>query len=188
MPVWFTRAWQCRSLSLPTGARSPRGRRITKVDNNGLVIQSVSMATTQPAGATGVTFIMESSRRGLIAVFVLAFCVSARANSQHRANINHANHVLLFSRRWNVWLVSITTGSSASAAHLCLWLYGARVEALMLIRAATNYYFHYRLMRQLFSQLEQLILVCKVSENAHHGFPKPKLTYSVFLLYPTNSP
>ena len=96
------------------GARPPRGRRITKVVDNGLVIQPVSMATAQPAESAGVIFIMESSWLGLIAVFVLVFCVSARANSQHSANINHANHMLLFTRRWNVWLVYIMTGSSDS--------------------------------------------------------------------------
>lgn len=96
MPFTFT----------PDRARPPRGRRITKVDDNGLVIQSVSVATTQPAEAAGVIFIMEFSWMGLIAVFVLVLCVGARANSQHSANINHADHTLLFSRRRNVWLVS----------------------------------------------------------------------------------
>lgn len=82
-----------------------------------LVIQLVSMATTQPAEATGVIFIMESSWLGLIAVFVLVFCVSARANFQHSANINHANHMLLFTGRWNVRLVYIT---SQASLHLLL--------------------------------------------------------------------
>ena len=104
MPFTFT----------PNRARPPRGRRITKVGDNGPVIQRVSVATTQPAEATGVIFIMEFSWLGLIAMFVLVFGVSARANSQHRANINHANHTLLFTRHWNVWLVSILR---VSAAH-----------------------------------------------------------------------
>lgn len=49
-------------------------------------------------------------------MFVLVFCVSERANSQHGANINHANHMLLFARRWNVRSVSILQ------AHLYLLL------------------------------------------------------------------
>lgn len=47
-----------------------------------------------PAGAAWVIFTVEFSRLGLIAVFVLVFCVSGRAKSQHRENINHANHML----------------------------------------------------------------------------------------------
>lgn len=128
MPFTFT----------PNRARPPRGCRITKVDDNGLVIQWVSVATTQPAEATRVIFIMEFSWLGLIAVFVLVFCVSARANSQHSANINHANHTLLFTRRWNVWLVSILC---VSAAHsICCVLFGAGVHVLMSFRAGTNHY------------------------------------------------
>lgn len=74
----------------PNRARPPRGGWTTKVGDNGLVIQWVSAATTQPAEAAGVIFITEFSRLGLIAVFVLVFCVGARANIS--ANINHANH------------------------------------------------------------------------------------------------
>lgn len=107
MPFTFT----------PNRTRPLRGCRIAKVDDNGLVIQWVSVATTQPAEATGVIFIMAFSWLGLIAVFVLLYCVSAWANSRYSANINHANHKLLFTRRWNVRLVS------TSAAHvICVYV------------------------------------------------------------------
>lgn len=101
----------------PNRTRPLRRCPITKVGDNGLVIQLVSIATTQPAEATKVIFIMEFSRLGLIAVFVLLFGVSARANSQRSANINHTNHMLLFlTQCWNVSLFF-----SIARAHLDLF-------------------------------------------------------------------
>lgn len=128
MPFTFT----------PNRTRPLRRCGITKVDDNGLVIQPVSIATTQPAEATKVIFIMEFCRLGLIAVFVLLFGVSARANSQRSANINHTNHTLLFlTQRWNVSLVFFhSRGSSGSAPNLFN-------DSLVFFGAATINYGHY---------------------------------------------
>lgn len=70
---------------------SPKRCPITKPVNNGAVTQSVSIVTAQNAGVREVTFIPEFSEQGLIAMFVLVFRVSERANYQHRANINHTS-------------------------------------------------------------------------------------------------
>lgn len=65
----------------PIRSRPPRGCRITKVDDNGLVIQWVTVVTTQSAEATGVIFIVDFSWLGLIAVFVLVLCVRTHTST-----------------------------------------------------------------------------------------------------------
>ena len=72
------------------------------------------MVTIEIAGAIRVTFIPEFSRLGLIAVFVLVFRVTARANSQHNPNINHTNYTQLVpecflsqTMRESAWLILI---------------------------------------------------------------------------------
>lgn len=140
----------------------------------GLVFQLVSIVTTQRAEATRVIFITEFSWPGLIAVFVLLFCASVWAISKHGANINHTNHMLLFTHRWNVRL---HYGLMWICCRSASWLYEEGVQVLitlcLVLQLTTD--------KSAVSLLKLNFILVKY--KVHQGFWRPRLTVRFLLLF-----
>lgn len=108
MPFTFT----------PNRARPPEGEAESQRSTTmGLSFNGFLWWPHSPLRPPGSFSSAAFSRLGLIAVFALVYFVGTRANSPHTANINHANHKLLFTQRWNAALVS-TSAARVICVHV----------------------------------------------------------------------